>query len=68
MEYMAAMVRAEIDWLRSVIADLRARRLTWSEAWLRRIAAQFLPPEESAVKPTKSGTKRGSGRKARKTR
>jgi DNA-binding PadR family transcriptional regulator len=40
-EYMAAIVRAEIKWLRAVIADLRSRRLTWSEAWLRRMAAEW---------------------------
>jgi DNA-binding PadR family transcriptional regulator len=34
-EYMAAVVRAEIAWLRGIIGDLRSRRLTWSEAWLR---------------------------------
>jgi DNA-binding PadR family transcriptional regulator len=28
VEYMAAMVRAEVQWLRGVIADLRSRRLT----------------------------------------
>lgn len=43
-EYMAAMVRAEIEWLRGVSADLRSGRLTWSDAWLRRIAAQLASP------------------------
>lgn len=44
-EYMAAMVRAEIQWLRAVSDDLRSGALTWSEAWLRRIAAELaLPP------------------------
>jgi DNA-binding PadR family transcriptional regulator len=40
-EYMAAVVRAEIKWLRAVTADLRAGRLSWSEAWLRQIAAEL---------------------------
>jgi DNA-binding PadR family transcriptional regulator len=40
-EYMAALVRAEIAWLRGIVADLRSRRLTWSESWIRRIAAQL---------------------------
>jgi DNA-binding PadR family transcriptional regulator len=40
-EYMAAVVRAEIKWLRAVAADLRSGRLSWSEAWLRQIAAEW---------------------------
>jgi DNA-binding PadR family transcriptional regulator len=40
-EYMAAVVRAEIKWLRAVTADLRSGRLTWSEEWRRRIAAEW---------------------------
>jgi DNA-binding PadR family transcriptional regulator len=44
-EYMAAVVRAEIKWLRGVTADLRSRRLTWSEAWMRRIAAKLADHE-----------------------
>jgi hypothetical protein len=40
-EYMAAVVRAEVTWLRSVIGDLRARRLTWSEQWLQKVAAEL---------------------------
>jgi DNA-binding PadR family transcriptional regulator len=61
-EYMAAVVRAEIKWLRAVAADLRSKRLTWSEAWLRRMAAKFAPPEGDAPqsedrrqKPRQSG-------------
>jgi DNA-binding PadR family transcriptional regulator len=40
-EYMAAVTRAELKWLRGVTADLRSKKLTWSEAWFKRIAAQF---------------------------
>src|SRR5262249_31373248 len=40
-EYMAAIVRAEIAWLRAVSADLRSGKLTWNDALLRRIAAEF---------------------------
>jgi DNA-binding PadR family transcriptional regulator len=43
-EYMAALVRAEIKWLRAVTADLRSGQLTWSDAWLRRIAAELAAP------------------------
>jgi DNA-binding PadR family transcriptional regulator len=35
-EYMAAVIRAEIGWLRLVIADLLSKRLTWSKSWVRR--------------------------------
>ena len=31
-EYMIALKRAEVDWLRSVVADLREGRLTWDPA------------------------------------
>jgi len=40
-EYMAAVVRAEVAWLRAVIGDLRAGRLTWSDAGLRQFAAEW---------------------------
>ena len=40
-EYLAAVVRAEIQWLRAVIVDLRRRRLSWNQAWLRQIAAKW---------------------------
>jgi hypothetical protein len=30
-DYMAAVVRAEINWLRAVTLDLRSGRLRWSE-------------------------------------
>lgn len=40
-EYIAAMVRAEIQWLRGVASDLRSGTLTWSDAWLRRFAAEW---------------------------
>ncbi len=42
-EYRQALLRAELAWLHGVIADLRAGRLTWTEQWLREIAAAFIP-------------------------
>jgi DNA-binding PadR family transcriptional regulator len=46
-EYRRAVLEAELSWLRGVIADIRAGRLTWSEEWLRQIAAQIgLPKDE----------------------
>ena len=32
------MLSAELSWLRGVIEDLKAGRLTWSEEWLREVA------------------------------
>ncbi len=37
-EYRRAVTRAELDWVRSVIEDLRAGRLTWSKEWIRSVA------------------------------
>jgi DNA-binding PadR family transcriptional regulator len=46
-EYRRAVLGAELAWVRGVIEDIRAGRLTWSEQWLREIAAQIgLPREE----------------------
>ena len=40
-EYLAAVTRAEVKWLRAVTADLHSKKLTWSHAMLRRMAAAF---------------------------
>jgi DNA-binding PadR family transcriptional regulator len=45
-EYRQAVLEAELTWVRGVIADLRDGRLTWSEQWLREIAAAFLSPND----------------------
>jgi DNA-binding PadR family transcriptional regulator len=34
-EYMWTMLEAELKWIRSVIADLRSGRLTWTQEWAR---------------------------------
>lgn len=41
MEYLRAVQTTELSWVTFVVDDLRSGRLTWSEAWLRQIAAQF---------------------------
>jgi DNA-binding PadR family transcriptional regulator len=53
-EYMAAVVRAEIAWLRRVTQDLRSRRLTWNEALVRRTAewAQAAHASNSGTLPS----------------
>jgi DNA-binding PadR family transcriptional regulator len=40
-ECRKAVVDAELEWVQGVIDDLREGRLTWSEQWLREIAAEF---------------------------
>jgi DNA-binding PadR family transcriptional regulator len=40
-EYRAAMLRAELDWLRAVIDDLATGRFTWTEKLIQETAAQF---------------------------
>ena len=40
-EYMAAITRAQIGWLRSLTSDLRSGRLTWSDRWLREFAKKL---------------------------
>jgi DNA-binding PadR family transcriptional regulator len=41
MEYLRAVKNTELAWVKSIIDDLAAGRLTWDEGWLRKIAAQF---------------------------
>jgi DNA-binding PadR family transcriptional regulator len=45
-EYRKAVLEAQLNWLRGVIADLREQRLDWSEQWLQEIAAAYLPPND----------------------
>jgi DNA-binding PadR family transcriptional regulator len=40
-EYRAAMLRAELAWLRALIQDLADGRLTWDEELIRTTLAQF---------------------------
>ncbi len=46
-EYRQAMLRAELGWVRGVIDDLCAGRLTWSEQWLREVAAAFIDENDN---------------------
>src|SRR5262249_27059087 len=34
-EYVRAVQATELSWVKAIVEDLRAGRLTWSEAWLR---------------------------------
>jgi hypothetical protein len=49
-EYRRAVLAAELSWVRGVIDDLREGELTWSEEWLRDLAAAFNPPSENEEK------------------
>jgi DNA-binding PadR family transcriptional regulator len=48
-EYRMTMLRAEVEWLRGVIDDLRAGRITWTEEWLREVAMNFLIERDNEV-------------------
>jgi DNA-binding PadR family transcriptional regulator len=49
-EHMAAVARAEIKWLRGLVADLNSGKLTFpSEAELRQISAELGAPSSSAI-------------------
>jgi DNA-binding PadR family transcriptional regulator len=45
-EYRRTMLAAELAWVRGVVEDLRAGRLTWTEEWLRDLATAYNPPNE----------------------
>ncbi|WP_163508388.1 PadR family transcriptional regulator [Fodinicola acaciae] len=40
-EYRRIVLKAELSWLRSVVADLHAGRLTWTEEWIRQLAVEY---------------------------
>jgi hypothetical protein len=42
-EYGRAMARAELAWVRSLLDDLRAGTLTWTQDEMRRLAARTNP-------------------------
>jgi DNA-binding PadR family transcriptional regulator len=44
-EYMAAMVRTELAWVRALIQDLDSGALAWDEAWLKDAAERLRVPD-----------------------
>jgi DNA-binding PadR family transcriptional regulator len=42
-EYQQSMTRAELDWLRALLDDLRSGRLTWNEALLQQYETELEP-------------------------
>ena len=45
-EYLRAVTRAELDWVRSIVDDLRSGRLTWSASELTAFANAQEPPAQ----------------------
>jgi len=48
--YREAMLRAEIAWLEATVRDLRKGTLTWSKAWIRKIAIEAEKWQSKAAK------------------
>lgn len=60
-ELMRAQLVVELDWVRSVVADLKAGTLTWSQEWLDEIAQRFiLPAGETRYRPSQPAAKKGT--------
>ena len=47
-ELMRATLKIELDWVTSVVDDLRTGSVIWSEPWLREIAERFAPLTDAA--------------------
>jgi DNA-binding PadR family transcriptional regulator len=41
MELIRAQLATELTWVKTVVSDLYTGQLTWSEAWLRKMAAKY---------------------------
>lgn len=50
-EYLRAMRQAEVAWVRALIEDLRAGRLSWDEAWLEEVSSRLSPPLAKEERP-----------------
>lgn len=49
-EYARVLLATELSWTQAIVKDLRAARITWDDAWLSQIAAQFpvdLQPDQA---------------------
>lgn len=56
--YRGAMLRAEIAWLESIVRDLGKGTLTWSKAWIRKIAIEAERRQAKAAKRQAKAAKR----------
>lgn len=62
-EYLRAVTSAELAWVQSVVADLRAGRITWSAEWLAEMAARFSPTSGPASGPATDDPRPKKGKK-----
>lgn len=46
-ELIRAVLVAELEWVRSVVVDLKSEAMTWSQAWLEEIAQRFAQPADA---------------------
>jgi hypothetical protein len=51
MEYLRDVQVTELSWVKAVVEELRAGSLTWSEAWIRQVAAEFANQGPGAQPP-----------------
>jgi DNA-binding PadR family transcriptional regulator len=47
IELMRAQVVTELTWVKTVVSDLYTGKLTWTEAWLRKMAAKYSQMHEN---------------------
>jgi len=60
-ELVRAQLTAELEWVRTVVADLKAGTLTWSPEWLEEIAQRFiLPADATTYKQVKPAARKES--------
>jgi DNA-binding PadR family transcriptional regulator len=51
MELIRAQLATELTWVKTVVSDLYTGKLTWTEAWLRKMAAKYNEkPDEDKTK------------------
>jgi DNA-binding PadR family transcriptional regulator len=48
-ELMRATLKTELDWVTTVVEDLKTGSVTWSEAWLREVGERFATPTDAPV-------------------
>jgi DNA-binding PadR family transcriptional regulator len=53
-ELMYATLKTELDWVTSVVDDLKTGSVTWSESWLREVAERFATPTDAPAAPKSS--------------
>jgi len=51
MEYLRAANATQLQWVRTIVADLKSGDLTWSEAWLRKVAAELAQHHRETQSP-----------------